>query len=129
MLLLFTAARGPLAATVMLYCWEAIIVLYTGGSWFCGMNLVVHSLMYSYFALASAGVRFSRTSQQAITVLQIVQMVAGIFITVHNALVCNSQPTLTAFALLMYFSYFVLFVQFFVAKYSAKKQPAAKKAE
>ena len=71
----------------MLYCWEAMIDLYPGGSWFCGMNLVVHSIMYSYFALASWGVKFSRTSQQFITLLQILQMVAGISITVHNGLV------------------------------------------
>ena len=113
----------------MLYCWEAMIPLYDGGSWFSGMNLVVHSFMYTYFALAAAGVRFSRASQQFITVLQIVQMVAGIAITVHNYMHCNAMPTLTFFALAMYASYFVLFVQFFFAKYGDdKEKKAAKKA-
>jgi elongation of very long chain fatty acids protein 6 len=107
----------------MLYCWEAMIELYDGGSWFSGMNLVVHSFMYTYFALAAWGMRFSRQSQQLITVLQIVQMVAGVAITVHNYVHCNTMPVLTFFALCMYASYFVLFVQFFFAKYGEDKKP------
>lgn len=110
----------------MLYCWEALIPLYSGGSWFSGMNLVVHSIMYSYFAAAAAGVRFNKASQQFITVLQILQMVAGIAITVHNAVLCNSEPLITYFGLAMYASYFILFVQFFFGKYAAPKKTAKK---
>ena len=109
----------------MLYCWEAMIPIYTGGSWFSGMNLIVHSIMYTYFAFAAAGVRFSKASQQFITVLQIVQMVAGMAITVHNAVMCNSEPLITYFGLAMYFSYFVLFIQFFFGKYTPKTKDAA----
>lgn len=105
--------------TVMLYCWDAWAVIQDNGAWFAGMNLVVHSVMYSYFAAAVLGVRFSRPTQQAITLLQITQMVLGLVIVLHNLLVCNTEPVNGFCALAMYLSYLVLFVQFYLSKYNA----------
>lgn len=41
---------------------------------FAGMNLIVHSIMYTYFAIVALGVRFPNQVRMTITLLQIVQM-------------------------------------------------------
>ncbi len=64
------------------------------GGWFAGMNLVVHSVMYSYYAACAFGAEFSKTTRLSITTLQILQMVAGTAIVLHNMFTCfGKQPT------------------------------------
>eukprot|EP01087_Luapelamoeba_hula_P013417 TRINITY_DN382_c0_g2_i2.p1 TRINITY_DN382_c0_g2~~TRINITY_DN382_c0_g2_i2.p1 ORF type:complete len:310 (-),score=56.99 TRINITY_DN382_c0_g2_i2:152-991(-) len=101
----------------LLYCWHAWSVRIENGGWFAGMNLVVHSIMYSYYAATAYGARFSNLVRLAITSLQISQMIAGLAIVVHNMNACLTNRLNTYSALIMYASYALLFLQLFVVSY------------
>ncbi|CAD5210706.1 unnamed protein product [Bursaphelenchus okinawaensis] len=61
-------------AIVLVYCWHAAVILTAASRWFIFMNYAVHSLMYTYYALAAYGIRFPRIISMSITTLQTVQM-------------------------------------------------------
>ena len=107
------------------------------GGWFAFMNLFVHSIMYSYYAAAACGVRFSKPIRQSITALQILQMVAGTVLTVLSISYCTDPVDYPdrvilnlKIGLVMYASYWVLFVKYFADAYyfstPAHPQPDAK---
>lgn len=75
----------------MLYCWDAWAIQVENGGMFAGMNLLVHSVMYSYYCLTSLGFRFSNGVRSSITNIQILQMLLGIVICV----VPSSSPAST----------------------------------
>jgi len=101
-------------ASVMLYCWFAFALRSHLGYWFTLMNYVVHAVMYFYYALTSLG--FAPPWGSAVTLLQIAQMAAGCALCAYSAAVgCEARGSLAA-AVLLYASYLVLFVQFFVAR-------------
>lgn len=90
--------------------------------------------MYFYYAITELGIRPGNLVAMPLTILQIVQMLFGIFInglyaylwlTAPEGATCtttNPGPLLVA-AAGMYASYFYLFCQFFVGRYLAKPQP------
>lgn len=114
--------------TVMLYCWDGWAIIGPNGAWFAGMNLIVHSIMYSYFAATAMDIHFPKAAQMVITQLQILQMVLGLAIVVHNLVRCNTDPINAYCALGMYLSYLVLFVQFYFAKYNKPRPEAGRKS-
>lgn len=118
-------------ALTLVYAWNAWALSLPNGGWFAAMNLIVHSLMYSYYAACARGVRFSQATRQAITSLQIIQMVAGTSIVIHNVLRCNDTPLSNLAGLVMYVSYMVLFTKLFIDSYIIAKPraPREKKAE
>jgi len=99
----------------MWFCWMAWAANLENGGLFAAMNLVVHSIMYSYFAASAFGVRFPNPLRQSITLLQITQMVLGTSIVLHNAIYCNFHPLLTYAGLAMYLSYVYLFVELYLS--------------
>lgn len=112
----------------LLYCWHGLGLQAPNGGWFAAMNLVIHTLMYAYYAACAYGVRFGVATRQSITTLQILQMVLGIAIVVHNLVACNTLPTNYIFGLVMYVSYVVLFTKLYIDSYVKKanrrtKQP------
>lgn len=116
----------------LLYCWDAWSLQIPNGGWFAAMNLIIHSLMYSYYAACAYGMRFSNRTRLSITSLQILQMVLGVAIVLHNLFRCNTHPGNYAFGLVMYASYMVLFTKLFIQSYvvrrSAKGKPAVDSA-
>lgn len=120
-------------ASVLTYCWLAYGARSNSGVFFAAMNFVVHAVMYFYFALQAAGARPRWGG--AVTRLQIAQMVAGCALVAASAWlqlahgrVCE-DPRVLAAAALIYSSYLVLFVQFFVAKKAAAGAATAAKDE
>ena len=109
--------------TVLLYTWFAFTHNASTGKYFIIMNYFVHSLMYSYFAAQTLGIRAPKPVSMAITSLQILQMVGGIAVlalSIHQRMlgaVCNVHSNIIASGILMYGSYFALFVQFFIQSY------------
>lgn len=96
------------------------------GIMFMVMNYFVHSIMYSYFALKACKVNVSRLIASFITTLQIIQMVFGLGLSVLSAFAktkseCNISDDVIIFSLIVYFTYFVLFCQFFYNSYLAPK--------
>ena len=116
--------------TVLMYCWHAYSVRIGTGIWFATMNYSVHSVMYLYFAMTQYGPttkKFAKKFSKFITTIQILQMVVGIVVTFSAMLyVTFDVPCYTSLAnsvlgLMMYASYFVLFVQLYVSHYVSPK--------
>ena len=110
--------------TVLMFSWYCLGSFSTGlGHWFCSVNFFVHSIMYSYYAVVSGGVRLPPNIAQMITILQIAQMAIGITISVtiyayrERIEDCDYVPGVVWSGLLMYLSYFILFAQYFHNRY------------
>lgn len=122
----------------MLYCWYATRYIFAYNNtnlFFAGMNLTVHSIMYSWYAATRTGWKSPKILMMAVTLLQLVQMVFGCAIVViaafGSAPGCGhwfeKDPRGVAGCLFMYASYLVLFAQLFYGNYVAPK-PKRKKA-
>merc|ERR1711948_180697 len=114
-------------STVLLYCWHSYAVRIATGAWFACMNYTVHSIMYGYFALTATKYR-KRFAPYAIfiTSLQIVQMIVGMWVILTATMYqvageeCHVNKTNSILGLVMYASYFVLFLKLFVDSYFFK---------
>ena len=124
--------------TVLLFTWYAVVSQSSAGRYFIAMNFLVHSLMYSYFALQTLNIKAPLFVSMSITTLQILQMVGGIYVIVYTRMMllakepCTQTWTVVNSGLVMYGSYFLLFVQFFVKAYilkGKKRAPVSGKIE
>jgi len=139
--------------TVLLFCWHAWYTVVGYGIWFGAVNYSVHALMYSYYFATSIGLRkYVSPLAPIITGLQIVQMVFGMFALLEVAWImsgleresgspfnadpkeegigyqaCYVDRTNLLLGLLMYFSYFLLFAQYFAGKYCSGEQEVVEK--
>ncbi|PWU90257.1 putative fatty acid elongase [Trypanosoma cruzi] len=107
--------------TVLLFSWHTYCVGSSGYIWVAAMNYSVHSIMYLYFAIAEMGYKHVvRPWAPYITILQILQMVMGCFVTLyamqesHNGRGCGMTWSNMRIQLLMYASYLYLFSEMFV---------------
>lgn len=113
--------------TVLLFTWFTYSEYTAPARWFVDMNYTVHSLMYSYYALRSLGIRLPKQMAMAITTSQIVQMIIGAYVTWYayyrksQGDACNITQATATFGLVMYLSYFALFAQFFYNSYFGSK--------
>ena len=123
--------------TVLLFTWTSAAEAASFGRYFMTINCLVHFLMYSYFAVQSLGIRLNKVVSMTITTLQIVQMLAGIFVVAYaNRMIgqgtyCEVKEKTLTNALLIYASYLLLFVRFFYISYisgSEKRRVAENKA-
>ena len=109
--------------TVFVYTWYAITDPNASSHWFSTMNYVVHTVMYSYYAWKASGRKVSSKIAQVITFLQIAQMFMGIFVNLVvfraavNGIECYFRYDLVLFGFLIYLTYMVLFVNFFIQRY------------
>jgi len=101
----------------MWFCWLAWESGLENGALFAAMNLLVHSIMYTYYASVSYGRQWPLLVKQGITSLQILQMVLGSAIIVYNMISCNTHPYLSAGGLAMYISYAYLFIDLYMNNY------------
>lgn len=124
--------------TVLLYTWYSFTEYTSSARWFVVMNYCVHSVMYSYYALVSMGKYPPKMLAMTITVLQLTQMIVGCAINVwaHNYMATTATPTSChisqiniKLSMAMYFSYFVLFAQFFYKAYLSPKTGKKAKTE
>lgn len=113
--------------TVLLYCvycWETVG---SGGVWFATVNFTVHSVMYFYYFLASINCRrIIAPIASFITTFQISQMMMGSYIAFyvyyhyHYGKGCDATDTHSLATILMYVSYLILFLNFFVHRFILK---------
>lgn len=119
--------------TVLAFTWYAAYFELSCAWVFICFNAVVHSIMYYYFAMTMGfGWRFWWAKY--LTHLQIVQMVVGIatvcswsyqhFVQGFDCRLQHPEPVMIC-CFIMYGSYLVLFVQFFIAKYCNAKAAGA----
>merc|ERR1712151_210492 len=98
------------------------------------MNYSVHTIMYGYFAIMGTRDRKAVTKYAIyITLLQLVQMLVGMFVTVKAVLYqvageeCHVNKTNSFLGLCIYASYFVLFFKLFIDNYYLKPKAMPKK--
>lgn len=109
--------------TVLLFTWDTHVRDGSSSRYFVFINFVVHSIMYSYYALMARGVKSIASVSIAITSLQIIQMAIGMFVLLRvNSFLgsgdrCSDSAFTVLTGLLMYASYFVLFANFFLKRY------------
>eukprot|EP00667_Euglena_gracilis_P014097 EG_transcript_14586 len=112
--------------TVLLFCWHSYITESSTGIYFASMNYLVHSIMYFYYGAMAYKLPMKWFPAELLTALQILQMVLGVFIiscswyytataTPENP--CSSDRGNQLAGILMYLSYLLLFMKFFVDKY------------
>lgn len=113
--------------TVLCYVWYSFPEQIATGRWFMVMNYIVHSFMYTYYALRAMKFMFPKWVNMFITSLQLIQMIIGIAVNVvaYQALkdgrFCVNSYKNIQYCLIMYFSYLVLFVHFFYTSYIVQK--------
>ncbi|GMT18912.1 hypothetical protein PFISCL1PPCAC_10209, partial [Pristionchus fissidentatus] len=127
------------------YYHHAAVLIYTvhsgaehtaPGRAFIAMNYLAHSFMYTYYAIAALGVRFPKWVSMTVTTIQTTQMLVGVAISiivyrikaVYNWPCQQSYPNLYL-AFLIYFTFAVLFIQFFYNSYMVKRSKKSKKEE
>ena len=128
--------------TVFIYCWYHYVAQVYLAQWFITLNYIVHSVMYTYYALRASGrVRPPVWVNMIITVLQLVQMVLGVGINLYIYMkmgadsnwYCDGKVETSYFyvywAFAMYFSYFVLFVRFFWSTYFSNRTQSNKQRD
>jgi hypothetical protein len=122
--------------TVLAFCWYAYSVRSSAGIYFAVVNYFIHSLMYFYYGMTQLSPvtrKMVKPWALHVTFLQLSQMLFGIMIvglTVYfkyNRRPCYSYPHINLFALLMYASYFVLFLDIFLRKRKQMRKSALKK--
>jgi hypothetical protein len=115
--------------TVMLYCWLLGISYPDSGDgfFFALVNSFIHSVMYPYFALSVVfkSVR-SHIIRMTITLLQISQMFIGVGLRLWYDRNCTPvyperQYLVGVAGWLIYGSYLLLFIKFFIDEYCLKK--------
>merc|ERR1711953_1445704 len=118
--------------TVLVYCWYSFSEYTAPARWFVVMNFIVHSIMYSYYALKAMRIRVARSVAMVITSLQLLQMVVGCVVNYTaytfktKGMSCGVSETNLRLSLLMYSSYFILFARFFYSAYFAQSQSQRK---
>ncbi|XP_071538010.1 very long chain fatty acid elongase 6-like isoform X2 [Panulirus ornatus] len=122
--------------TVLLYAWYSYSDYIATARWFVCMNYLVHSIMYSYYALKALKFRVPRWIAMSITTAQLAQMVMGAAVNIWAYQVkqagneCHVSYDNIKISLLMYISYFVLFARFFRRAYVVNpKQVGAQPAK
>ena len=116
--------------TVLVYSWYVLshssIAI---GLWFASINYAVHTLMYSYFAIKSAGLYLPSQIALFITILQILQMFIGLFVnftvfqrSVIQGLYCEVDHMAIYMGFVVYGSYALLFMHFFYNRYIKPKE-------
>jgi elongation of very long chain fatty acids protein 6 len=121
-------------ATVLIYCWYSINQEASSGLWFALINFQVHAIMYGYYACRAMRFSIPRYVNMTITAGQISQMVVGIYINTSAYLKkqrderCDISDANIAASFIMYLSYFVLFLLFFLKTYIKNSMSPAKLA-
>jgi elongation of very long chain fatty acids protein 6 len=122
--------------SVLLYCWHAYVTKAPGGLFFVTMNFGVHAIMYFYYFLMAVKLKPKWFNSIYITVCQISQMVVGVTVTVLGFVLapsyekaCALKPENNAAALIMYGSYLLLFVQFFMGRYQVRGSKKVTKSQ
>uniref|UniRef100_K3X8B3 Elongation of fatty acids protein n=1 Tax=Globisporangium ultimum (strain ATCC 200006 / CBS 805.95 / DAOM BR144) TaxID=431595 RepID=K3X8B3_GLOUD len=110
--------------TVLLFCWHAFATLSASGLYFVAMNYTVHAIMYFYYFLTAMGYR--PRWALAVTVFQLSQMVVGVAVCslatyyIQSGVDCAVDRENLKWGIIMYSSYFALFLKFFIERYFLK---------
>lgn len=111
----------------LIYTWYSYGQNISLGRWFVTMNLVVHSLMYTYYVFRSLQMYIPRQIAMAITSLQIIQMIIGFYVSAYaffskvSGNYCEIPLKTATFGFAVYSVFFFMFAKLFVNNYITKK--------
>jgi hypothetical protein len=110
----------------MWFCWFSWARRLDCGGGFALMNLIVHTVMYSYYGCSALGILWPNWAKESVTILQLSQMVFGLLILGTTYVNCPYDEYLLLGGFAMYFSYFVLFAKLFLELYcrASQERPA-----
>ena len=116
-----------------IYCWVGGYLQITTGVYFAGINLFVHAIMYSYYALVAFDLNIFYKYRKYITIIQITQMFAGIYVICSWLYNCTNDSIYHIIhhvaGLVMYMSYAYLFSKLFFAPKPIKDSKPLLKTE
>lgn len=121
--------------TVLIYVWYSYTDHTAPGRWFMVMNYLVHSLMYSYYALRALRIQLPKFCNMLVTSLQLMQMIIGVLINMWIYQIkgrgefCQQSYENLRYSSIMYFTYFILFAHFFSTTYIIEKPKGEGKKE
>ncbi|KAI6242629.1 GNS1 SUR4 membrane protein domain containing protein [Aphelenchoides fujianensis] len=129
--------KRPLIFLHWYHHFAVLIVTWHGAQWiisasrtFSFMNYAVHTPMFFYFAVTSAGIRPPRFCAMMVTILQNVQMIFGVLITLYIAKTrwldgafCHVTDNDLALCFFVYLTFGLLFSRFFIRAYLRPKLP------
>ncbi len=108
------------------YSWYVFADVPATARWMVNMNFLIHSMMYSYYALKSLRISIPRSVNITITSLQIAQMFAGLYVNYRAfqykllGIPCDLSISVAMTGFSLYFLFFLLFVNFFFRTYLLK---------
>jgi len=121
--------------TVLLYTWLGFVQHNGMGAVFIVVNLFVHAIMYTYYAATQSKTLKPYFAPIApyITSIQLTQMVVGVAATIAGTIWSPEESCLVSQANsfiggVMYFSYFLLFLQFAIKRFCGTKKDKRKRA-
>jgi len=102
--------------------------------WSLALNLMVHAIMYFYFAIKALHIETPKSLSKFITTIQIVQFVINVYILAHLLYIkltdsipeCAVSWNSLSLGGAMYGSYLYLFAQFFYNAYIKMRHPGKK---
>ncbi|CAG0880310.1 unnamed protein product [Darwinula stevensoni] len=109
--------------TVLLYAWFSCAQGIPTARYFATLNYTVHALMYPYYLARAAKIRVPRRVAMFITLFQLTQMIFGVYANAYSyfakkaGLHCETPWENIYVSALMYLSYFLLFLNFFIDAY------------
>lgn len=121
--------------TVLLYSWYSFVTKTPSSIVFMALNSTVHTVMYSYYFLMTVKMKPKWFNPIYITVIQLVQMVMGLAVTLMSAYysitqtaenTCALEPSTLIPCVAMFGSYFILFLQFFIKRFFNKSSSKKK---
>lgn len=120
--------------TVSLFSWRSLGIKSSPAHWYCSLNYLVHSVMYSYYVIKSTGLfRVPKAVSRGVTALQMIQFLMGLVVAFTVAYIywlrgefCHTDNKDIAMGLAIYLSYLVLFGNFFYQRYL---KPVQKKVQ
>ena len=115
--------------SVFIYCWYSYAYPISTGLWFGFVNLMVHGIMYGYYAVKASGRSPPRWIATSITTIQLSQMFVGMWINyvgvnaLLNGKTCRTSWFDVGISVFFYVSYAILFGNFFYWAYLHKRPP------
>ncbi|KAH7638270.1 hypothetical protein DERF_004122 [Dermatophagoides farinae] len=116
------------------YSWFVFMDVPSTARWMVNMNFIVHTFMYSYYALTAMGYRLPRQVNVTLTTLQIVQMLFGFYIHIDCLRLklmgqpCDVSMAVAVTGFSLYALFFLLFMNFFIRTYIIPNSKKAVKA-
>jgi len=117
-------------ATVLIFTVYSNYQFCASSRWYMTMNYLVHSVMYTYYALKAMRINITPIIPQIITIMQLSQMFIGCYVNYRSYMLlplkgknssCFVSYDNIKYSSLMYFTYFILFLDYFVYSYIGKR--------